>query len=92
MVLVPIKNTAELAVDLVSEDSNRKTVTRITYMVFHKEWRADSGLGCSHLCPNMLCCNPDHLVMEPRSINNNRNHSKNDIHCFGHGSHRKCLI
>ena len=53
---------------------------------------ADPGLDCSHLCHNTLCCNPDHLVLELRSINNNRNHCKNGMHCFGHGSHTKCLI
>ena len=81
-------SAAVLAVDPVSGDSNRKNVSRMAYMVFHMEWRANSGLDCSHL----LCSNPDHLVKEPRSINNNRNHSKNDMHCFGHGSLRKCLI
>ena len=46
---------------------------------------ADPGLDCSHLCHNTLCCNPDHLVLELRSINNDRNHYKNEMHCFGHG-------
>ena len=62
------------------------------YMVFHKEWGADPGLDCSHLCRNTVCCNPNHLVLEPRSIDNNRNHCKNEMHGFGHGSHTKCLI
>ena len=79
-------------VDPVSGVSKRKNVSRVAYMVFHKEWGADSGLDCSHLCHNTLCCNPDHLVLEPRSVNNNRNHCKNEMHCFGHGSHAKCLI
>lgn len=79
-------------VDPVSGDSKRKNVSCVAYMVFHKEWGADPGLDCSHLCHNTLCCNPDHLVLEPRSINNNRNHCKNEMHCFGHGSHGKCLI
>ena len=92
MALIPIRNTAELAVDPVSGDSNRKNVIRMAYIVFHMEWRADSGSDCLHLCRNMLYSNPDHLVLEPRSIYNNRNHCKNGMHCFGHGRHRKCLI
>ena len=92
MVLIPIRNTTELAVEPISGDSNRKNVSRMAYMVFHKVWEADSGLDCSNLRHNTLCYNPDHLVLEPRSINNNQTHCKNDMHCFGHGSHRKCLI
>ena len=61
-------------VDPASGDSKRKNVSRVAYMVFHKVWGADPGLDCSHLCHNTLCCNPDHLVLELRSINNNRNH------------------
>ena len=29
--------------DPVSEDSKRKNVSRVAYMVFHKEWGADPG-------------------------------------------------
>ena len=58
---------------------------------FSQGMGADPGLDYSHLCHNTLCCNPDHLVLERRSINN-RNHCKNEMHCFGLGSHTKCLI
>ena len=51
MVLIPIRNTAELAVGPVSGDSKRKNVSRVAYMVFHKKWGADSGLDCSHFVP-----------------------------------------
>ena len=79
-------------VDPVSGDSKRKNVSRVAYMVFFEEWGADPGLDCSHLCHNTLCCYPHHLVLEPRSINNNRKYCKNEGRCFGHDTHRKCLI
>ena len=56
--LIPIRNTAELAVDPASVNSSGKNVSRMAYMVFHMEWRADSGLDYLRLCHNMLCCNP----------------------------------
>ena len=65
--------------DPVSGESKRKNVSRVAYMVFHKEWGANPGLDCSHLCHNTLCCNPNRLVLEPRSINNNRNYCKNEM-------------
>ena len=82
---------AELAMSTQSLGFPRGRMS-VAWLTWSQGMGADPGLDCSHLCHNTLCCNPDHLVLELRSINNDRNHCKNEMHCFGHGSHTKCLI
>ena len=70
----------------------RKNVHRVAYMVFNEVWDVQQTLDCSHLCHNLLCVNVQHLFLEPISVNNNRNHCKNEDRCFGHPGHKDCLI
>ncbi len=34
----------------------------------------DPGVEASHLCGNSLCCNGEHIAMEPRSVNQSRSY------------------
>ena len=79
-------------VDPVSGDSKRKNVHRFAYMVFNEVWDVQQTLDCSHLCHNLLSVNVQHLVLEPRPVNYNRNNCKNEGRCFGHPGHRDCFI
>lgn len=47
--------------------------------------RQDLDIGaCSHLCHNKLCCNPDHINVEPAFINNGRKMCALIRRCIGH--------
>ena len=41
-------------------------------------------IACSHLCHRPCCCNPQHLVIEPMTINNNRQNCSSQGRCTGH--------
>ena len=50
-------------------------------------------LEVSHLCHTRLCVNPDHLSLEPRCINQEREHCRNQGVCAGqHDGHPDCLV
>ena len=68
------------------------TVHRLAFMISHHILNPDPKLDCSHLCHNCLCINPDHLVLEPKHINNNRNTCLSRGVCQKHDSLPACLL
>ena len=67
-------------------------VHRATYMVKINSYHVPEGLDVSHLCGHSLCCNPNHLYLEPHHINNNRIHCHNISRCLGHGTYPDCIL
>ena len=58
----------------------------------------EDGLECSHLCHIKNCINPEHIVAEPRHINNNRLHCSGErrdhgdlSYCTGHEPYPRCI-
>ena len=70
-------------------ESKREAAHRLAYMIRHRVTRYDmpshdlnnNKIECSHLCHHTLCVNPDHIVLEPHTINQDRIHCKNQGHC-----------
>ncbi len=71
----------------------RKTINHVPYEFYaHRIAKMaamncttiEPPLQCSHLCHNSLCCNPEHIVLETQTINNNRIFCKNFQYCTGH--------
>ena len=50
------------------------------------------NLNSSHLCGHSLCCNPEHLSLEPHHVNNNRIHCHGSLRCSGHGEYPNCIL
>ena len=63
-------------------------VHRLAYMISHNVLEIPNVAGrtehVSHLCHTTLCCNPQHLSLEPQVINNERQHCYAENNCFGH--------
>lgn len=50
-------------------------------------------LEVSHLCHQRLCVNPDHLILEPGSVNSGRRHCHAQNRCCkDHERYPNCLI
>lgn len=80
-------------------EEKRETAHRLAYMIKHRLTRYDmpqidennNKVECSHICHQTLCVNPEHILIEPHAINQDRLHCKNQGHCSkSHKPH--CLI
>lgn len=80
-------------------EEKRETAHRLAYMIKHRLTRYDmpqidennNKVECSHICHQTLCVNPEHILIEPHAINQDRLHCKNQGHCSK--SHKPyCLI
>ena len=73
---------------------NRRTIKahRLAFMLFHRQTFLAAHLDASHLCHNSLCANANHINLEPRSINSQRNSCKKTGNCSGHGIYPACLL
>ena len=74
--------------------SRSKTVHvgRAVYMVKTRNMDLPANHDVSHLCGRSLCANPDHLSLEPHSVNNTRIHCHGSRRCGGHGQYRDCMF
>ena len=73
--------------------SKRPTrVHRVSYMVKVSSFTLPRHLEVSHLCHTNLCCNPDHLVLESKSTNNQRNLCQIAGRCLGHDPQAPCIF
>ena len=71
----------------------RKTAHRMAYIVYIAcDFLIPNILDCSHLCHNVLCINSDHIVLEPRYINNSRKCCVSSNICTGHGDFPNCRL
>ena len=59
-------------------------VHRLMYMLHHNLSKIPRHLSCSHICNVSLCVNPQHMILEPLHVNNNRRQCVREQHCFGH--------
>ena len=69
-----------------------KSAHRFMLMLKNQDFTMDSAKDASHLCHNKLCINSEHLNLERRGINNQRNWCKNEGTCSGHGTEPDCKI
>jgi len=53
-------------------------------------WR--DGDEASHLCHVKSCYNPNHIVLESRELNQQRNGCLAERNCRGHGSAAECIF
>jgi len=53
---------------------------------------AASEIDLSHLCHNGGCFNADHLVLEPATVNLDRNTCESIENCRGHGEYKNCIL
>ena len=67
-------------------------VHRVAYMVKIKSVQLEPHRDVSHLCGHSLCCNPDHLSLEPHAINNGRKHCHATGQCMGHAPFSNCIL
>lgn len=58
-------------------------VHRVSFQCAHRKILSSED-HLSHLCHHKLCCNTDHLVLEPIEINNQRKWCKRNGSCCGH--------
>ncbi|VDI29238.1 Hypothetical predicted protein [Mytilus galloprovincialis] len=66
-------------------EEKRETAHRLAYMIKHRLTRYDmpqidennNKVECSHICHQTLCVNPEHILIEPHAINQDRLHCKN---------------
>ena len=57
---------------------------RVALMADRKQTRSQfprDSVECSHLCHHKLCVNPQHLVLESHSVNQERNHCQSQGLC-----------
>ena len=74
---------------------NKSTVMnvhRLLVMINMGTYSIDSHLDASHLCHNSLCCNVEHIVLEPRTVNLARRVCNAENACSGHGTFPNCLL
>ena len=68
-------------------------VHRLVYFICHpSDVNRAAGLEVSHLCHNKSCVNPDHLLLESRTLNRNRKKCNKWKCCTGHALKKDCLI
>ena len=69
-------------------------VHRVAYLIWSDNFGATlaDGLEVSHLCHEPICCNLQHLSLEPKQINQEREHCLNQNMCMGHASYPCCII
>ena len=82
------------AVKVTFSCGNRRTMKahRFACMLFHRQTFLAAHLDASHLCHNSLCVNPEHISLEPRSVNSQRNSCKITGICSSHGIYPACLL
>lgn len=68
------------------------TVHRLAYMLSINNLNIDPNLDCSHLCHNSLCVNVEHLSLESKPINNNRNTCLRRGFCQNHENLPPCML
>ncbi|XP_062586855.1 uncharacterized protein LOC134248478 [Saccostrea cucullata] len=59
-------------------------VHRLSVMLHHRYHELDASVVASHLCHNTLCVVPEHIVLEPQGVNNQRQTCKSGGTCLGH--------
>ena len=71
-------------------------VARLSKMLEMKNVDLDKNLDASHLCHNSLCINPQHIILEPHVINNQRRFCVSSQKCTTHilhGTHyANCML
>ena len=90
-----IKNTSYGVISFQIPGSRKRTmknVHRVAYMAHTGDLNLPRECDVSHLCQNSLCVCPQHLSLEPRSINNQRKLCKRSKQCQGHGIYQDCLL
>ena len=66
-------------------------IHRLVYLL-HYGYKQMTGLHVSHLCHNKLCCEPEHLTLEPGAVNSQRILCKSEGQCHGHSNYPGCLL
>lgn len=56
------------------------------YLCIHRSYHV------SHRCHNRLCFKPEHLSLEPQSVNNSRRVCCSDGICHGHRGYSRCIL
>ena len=71
-------------------------VARLSKMMQYKTLSFESNIDSSHLCHNPLCILPEHINMEPHTVNNTRQFCVHNVKCSGHTMngvvYPECLI
>lgn len=55
----------------------------VSFILWHRTY--DANLHVSHRCGQPICCNPEHLVLEARQVNESRKH------CIKVGTFTTCI-
>ena len=66
-------------------------VHRLMYTLHINLQQIPKHLSCSHISNVSLCVNPQHIILKPLLINNNRRQCVREQHCFGHGHYPQCI-
>ena len=81
----------EMKAKIPGEVSKKYSVHRLQYILHNLDTLHPKG-DISHLCHNSLCINMDHLSLEPREINNNRQGCLSRGSCKMHEGYRDCMV
>lgn len=81
-----------IKISVTGQGSHTYLAHRIIYSLHHNTILRNKFIHISHLCHNKLCINPDHLSLEPPSINMARNTCKIEGSCLRHDIYPDCKL
>lgn len=73
-------------------DKKTESTHKYSYMLHNKKFHFEDGEEVSHRCHQRHCVNPEHLSLESKEINRERNMCRHENVCQHHTGKLDCLL